>query len=61
MTVFKNELEHGVDILGDILGNSIYSQEAVDNERDTIHRELLETQKEMFETTVELSHRGVKN
>lgn len=60
MTVFKNKLEHGVEILGDILGNSLYTEKAVESERDTIYRELIETSKEEMETTVEISHRGVK-
>lgn len=61
MTVFKNKLEHGIEILGDIFGNSLYTEIAVENERDTIYRELLETSKEEMETTVEISHRGVTN
>lgn len=59
MTVFKNKIDKGVEILGDILCNSQYTNEAVESERDTIHRELQETQKEQMETTIEISHRGV--
>ena len=42
-----------------MLGNSIYRQNAVESERDTIYRELIETQKEMFESTVEIAHAAV--
>jgi len=59
MTVFRHKLEHGIEILGDILCNSLYLAKAVDNERDTIYRELLETTKQQMETTVELAHIGV--
>lgn len=59
MTVFDNKLEHGIEILGDILGNSIYSEAAVESERNTIYSELIETSKEEVETTIEISHRGV--
>lgn len=40
MTVFNNKLEHGIEILGDVLGNSLYTKAAVEDERDTIYREL---------------------
>jgi hypothetical protein len=43
MTVFKNKIEHGLEILGDILGNSVYENSAIQSERDTIYRELKET------------------
>ena len=43
MTVFKEKLEHGIEILGDILCNSLYTSGAVEAERETIYRELLET------------------
>ncbi|KRW98652.1 Metalloenzyme, LuxS/M16 peptidase-like protein [Pseudocohnilembus persalinus] len=58
MNLFKNKIEHGIEILGDILGNSLYTEQAVISERDTIYRELLETSKQQMETTVEISHRG---
>jgi len=41
-----------------MLTNSLYSKQAVENERDTIYRELMETRKMQFETTIEVSHRG---
>jgi hypothetical protein len=42
-----------------MLTNSLYSAQAVERERDTIYRELMETRKMQFETTIEVSHRGV--
>lgn len=59
MNVFKNKLNWGVEVLGDILTNSLYRKTAVENERSTIYTELLETQKMQMETTVETSHYGV--
>lgn len=53
MTVFKNDIEKAVEIVGDMITNSLYRKVDVDNERSTIHRELLETQKSMpLETTI---------
>ena len=43
MTVYKEKIDNALDILGDILGNSVYDNAAVNNERDTIYRELKET------------------
>jgi hypothetical protein len=43
-----------------MLCNSLYSSNAVEHERDTIYRELIECQKEQFDSTIELGHRGVK-
>jgi predicted Zn-dependent peptidase len=45
MTVFKRDLRKGVQIVGDMLTNSLYRKQDVENERSTIHRELLETRK----------------
>jgi len=61
MNVFKNKVNWSVEVLADILTNSLYTNGAVNNERNTIYTELLETQKQAMETTVEFSHRGVKN
>lgn len=41
MTVFKRDLRKGVQIVGDMLTNSLYRKQDVENERSTIHRELL--------------------
>lgn len=45
MTVFNRDLSRAVDILGDMLTNSLYRSADVENERSTIYRELIETQK----------------
>ena len=56
----SDKLENSVEILADMLTNSKYAKSDVENERRTIHRELFETRKMQFETTIEVSHRGVK-
>lgn len=43
-----------------MITNSLYRKSDIENERGTIHRELLETQKSNpLETTIEIAHRGV--
>ena len=60
MTVFKDDLGKAVEIVGDMITNSLYARRDVENERSTIHRELLETRKSMpMETTIEISHQGI--
>lgn len=60
MTAFKKDLPQALGILGDMLTNSLYRPQDVENERSTIHRELIETRKAMpLETTIEISHRGI--
>lgn len=60
MTAFRQDLNHAVTILGDMLTNSLYRPQDVENERSTIKRELIETRKSMpLETTIEISHRGI--
>ena len=60
MTVFHKNLRDAVDILGDMITNSQYRNEDVEDERSTIHRELIETQKSTpLETTIEIAHRGL--
>lgn len=62
MTVFKDDLSKAVQIVGDMITNSLYRKPDVENERGTIHRELIKTQKSNpFETTIEIAHRGVYN
>lgn len=56
MTVFKNDVPKAVEILGDMLCNSLYDKNQVEAERETIYRECLETQKDQMETTIEASH-----
>lgn len=53
MTAFRQDLNHAVTILGDMLTNSLYRTQDVENERSTIKRELIETRKSMpLETTI---------
>lgn len=47
MTAFGQDLNHAVTILGDMLTNSLYRTQDVENERSTIKRELIETRKSM--------------
>ncbi|CAD8062848.1 unnamed protein product [Paramecium sonneborni] len=54
----KNKAENAVEILGDMLTNSIYAKSDVERERHTIYRELYETRKMQFETLIEISHRS---
>jgi predicted Zn-dependent peptidase len=59
MTVFNKNLSQAVDILGDMITNSLYRETDVENERSTIYRELIETQRSgPMETTIEIAHRG---
>jgi predicted Zn-dependent peptidase len=59
MTVFNKHSEQAVDIIGDMLTSSLYRAADVDNERSTIYRELIETQKSgPMETIIEMAHRG---
>lgn len=41
MSVFKRDIGRAVDIVGDMLTSSLYRPQDVENERGTIHRELL--------------------
>lgn len=60
MTVFRKDIRQAVEIVGDMLTNSLYRRQDVENERSTIHRELLETRKSQpLETTIEIAHRGI--
>jgi len=43
ISVFPKDLEKGIEILSDMLNNSLYTEKSLENERDTIFRELLET------------------
>lgn len=56
INVFNSCASQAVEILSDMLTNSLYSTNSLENERDTIFRELVETQKETFETLIEISH-----
>ena len=46
-------------ILSEMLGNSKYDAKELEYEKQTILRELQETQKDQFETTIEFSHKAV--
>lgn len=53
MTVFKDDIEKAVEIVGDMITNSLYRAPDVERERSTIKRELVETQKSNpVETTI---------
>ena len=52
----EDKINWGVDILSDILINSLYPNNLIERERSTIHTELLECLKEEFESTLEFSH-----
>lgn len=41
MTVFKKDISKSIEIVGDMLTNSLYRKQDVDNERSTIQRELI--------------------
>jgi processing peptidase subunit beta len=56
MTVFKNDTSKAVEILGDMLSNSLYDKNQIEAERETIYRECIETQKDQMETTIEAAH-----
>ncbi len=56
LSVFKGQEARAVEILSDMLTNSLYTKSSLENERETIFRELVETQKEAFETLIEISH-----
>lgn len=60
MNVFKDDIPRAVEILGDMLTNSVYDRAHIESERDTIFRECLETQKDQMETTIEAAHFTVK-
>lgn len=53
MQVFKNDLPRAVDLLGDVLTNSLYNKNQIEAERETIIQELEETNKDQMETLME--------
>lgn len=56
LNVKEDSVEWGIELLSDILTNSIYDPKLIELERSTIKTELLECQKEEFETVLENSH-----
>jgi len=56
MTVFKDDVPKAVEIIGDMLTNSVYNKNNIEAERETIYRECIETQKDQMEHTIESAH-----
>lgn len=56
ITVFKNDVAKAVEILGDIVLNSLYNKNQVEAERELIYKECVDLQKDQFESTLEASH-----
>lgn len=56
LNVFEDKVDWGIEFLSDILLNSKYDHDLIERERSTIETELLECQKEEFETVLENSH-----
>lgn len=56
LTVPKNATDKAVEILGDILTNSIYDKNQIEAEREGIYRECIELQKDQMESTLESVH-----
>lgn len=54
--VFKRDVEQAMDILSDILQNSLLDPKAVDRERDVILREMEEVNKQKDEVVLDLLH-----
>lgn len=52
----ENKLTWAIELLSDILTNSIYSEELIEQEKDTINTELLECLKEETESISEFGH-----
>jgi len=50
---FKNDVSRCVEILGDMVCNSLYDKSALEAEKDTIWAELQETNKDFMETLME--------
>jgi predicted Zn-dependent peptidase len=53
MLSFNNGVEKSVEILGDMLCNSIYDNYHLEMEKDTIWQELLATNQDFMETLME--------
>mmetsp|Transcript_36850 Transcript_36850/g.27258 ORF Transcript_36850/g.27258 Transcript_36850/m.27258 type:complete len:95 (+) Transcript_36850:445-729(+) len=50
---FKDDVPRCVEVLGDMLGNSIYDVRALENEKETIWQELEATNQDFMETLME--------
>ena len=53
MLSFKNNLPKTVEILGDMLTNSLYDNYHLESEKETIWQELLATNQDFMETLME--------
>jgi predicted Zn-dependent peptidase len=53
MLSFKNDLPRSVEILGDMLTNSLYDNYHLEMEKETIWQELLATNQDFMETLME--------
>jgi processing peptidase subunit beta len=56
ITVFKNDVPKAVEILGDIISNSLYNQNQVEAEKEAIYKECLDQQRDQLESTIEAVH-----
>lgn len=50
---FKNDMSRSVEILGDMLSNSVYDEHHLENEKETIWQELEATNQDFMETLME--------
>jgi hypothetical protein len=56
LNLHKNDLEWGIELFSDIFLGSVYPKDLFERERKTIYTELLECQKEEYQTNMEHSH-----
>mmetsp|Transcript_6035 Transcript_6035/g.6622 ORF Transcript_6035/g.6622 Transcript_6035/m.6622 type:complete len:523 (-) Transcript_6035:167-1735(-) len=56
ITVFKNDVPKAVEILGDVILNSLYNKNQVEAEREIIYKECVDLQKDQMESTLEGIH-----
>ena len=56
---FEADTKMNMDVLGDMLCNSLYTQAAVNNEKSTISMELEETNKDHHETLMEAVYENI--
>jgi len=60
LTVFKDQVGKAVEILGDVLSNSVYDKNQVEAEREAVYRDNIEVQKDQLEATWEAVHYTVR-
>ena len=56
LNLHKQDLEWGVELFSDIFLGSVYPERLFEHERRTIYSELLECQKQEYQTNMEHSH-----